>query len=235
MAEPETLIEAVGLGRRAPQSGKWLLRGCDLRIQAGDRWALIGPSGAGKTVLLRALGRLEPIQEGEIRWKGEPVVGSAVPAYRTQVLYLAQKPSGLEGTVEDSLRLPFDFRANRHRRFDRARTLERLERLGRGAGFLEQPSARLSGGEAQIVAILRALLLEPQVLLLDEPTASLDDQAARAVEGLVEDWWRADPTRAFVWVSHDQAHALALSRAAWRLTEGRLESAPSSPSPQTGV
>jgi putative ABC transport system ATP-binding protein len=76
--------------------------------------------------------------------------------------------------------------------------------LGRSDNFLERPSTTLSGGEAQIVAFLRAVQLSPLILLLDEPTASLDAETAHRLEKLVERWQSEDLNRAYLWTSHDR-------------------------------
>ena len=76
--------------------------------------------------------------------------------------------------------------------------------LGRDEAFLQQSTDRLSGGESQIVAMLRALLTAPDVLLLDEPTASLDAEAVAAIEKLIANWLKEKPDRGCVWTSHDR-------------------------------
>lgn len=201
------LIEAEGLARRV--EGRWLWRGLDLSLAAGERLAVRGPSGAGKTLLLRTLAGLEPVEDGVIRYQDRELAAAAMPRYRAQVVYLAQRPAAVAGTVEDALRLPFRFRVHRGRPFPREAILENLAVLGRDESFLRRPAERLSGGEAQLVALLRALAIEPQVLLLDEPAASLDEEAAAALETLVGAWLQADRSRAVVWTSH---HAAQLER-----------------------
>src|SRR5205807_6803377 len=136
----------------------------------------------------RALAWLDRLDEGEIRWRSQPLRGDLIPAYRSRVIYLHQRPALFEGTVEDNLRLPFSLKAHRAGRFDRARAVARLAGLGRDPSFLDKSHRDLSGGEAQITALVRALQLDPDVLLLDEPTAALDGTAARAVERLLEHW-----------------------------------------------
>ena len=172
------LLKACGLGRRKPGGEDWLLRGICIEVCSGDRLALIGPSGSGKTVLLRALVLLDPHDEGSIEWDGRPLHGDAIPAYRKQVVYLHQRPALFEGTVEDNLKYPFTLKSHRGKRFDRERVVCILDALKRDATFLEKSSRDLSGGEAQIVAVIRCLQLDPAVLLLDEPTASLDRATA---------------------------------------------------------
>jgi ABC-type iron transport system FetAB ATPase subunit len=104
-------------------------------------------------------------------------------------MYLHQRPALLDGTVEDNLRLTFALAAHRGRAFHRGRVVGLLEHVGRDTGFLAMADHDLSEGEGQIVALLRAVQLDPVVLLLDEPTASLDAAAACAVEGLVDQWY----------------------------------------------
>jgi putative ABC transport system ATP-binding protein len=206
------LLKACGLGRRKPGSEDWLLRGVCIAIRAGDRIALIGPSGSGKTVLLRALALLDPHDEGSIEWEARSLSGEAIPAYRTQVVYLHQRPALFEGTVEDNLKYPFTLKSHRGKGIDRERVVCLLETLKRDETFLEKSSRDLSGGEAQIAALIRCLQLDPAMLLLDEPTASLDRATAEAAEELLDRWQLEAPhERNFIWVSHDLEQAKRMS------------------------
>lgn len=218
-------IEAVGLGRRDRKSGQWLIRGVSVAVGPGERLGVLGPSGAGKTVLLRALALLDPIDEGSVRWRGGDVRGEAVPGYRGRVIYVHQRPALLEGTVEENLRRPYRLAVHSGLRFDRGRVEGLLERLGRDGSFLGKDGRDLSGGEAQLVGLVRALQLDPAVLLLDEPTASLDATTAGAVEGLLDEWLTAGPGgRALVWVSHDADQARRVTGRRVHLRGGRVES-----------
>ena len=217
-------IEVRGVGRRNPKGEGWLIRDVSVAVRPGDRLAVLGPSGAGKTVLLRALAMLDPLDAGEIHWRGHPVRGGSVPSYRKQVIYLHQRPALLDGTVEDNLRHPFTLKAHQGTEFDRERVLELLDCLDRDESFFGKSSRDLSGGEAQIVALLRAIQLDPGVLLLDEPTASLDRATSRAVEGLLDRWLGAGRGgRALVWVSHDRDQAHRVTGRTMSLRAGRLE------------
>ena len=227
VSSPEALspsiVEVQGIGRRDPKGDGWLIREVSLAINPGDRLAIVGQTGAGKTVLLRALALLDPLDTGSIHLRGQAVRGESVPIYRTQVAYLHQRPALLEGDVEENLRLPFTLRVHHGKTFDRARAVELLQDVGRTATFLEKSSGDLSGGEAQIVALLRAIQLDPAVLLLDEPTASLDAASARAVEGLLDRWFLAAHGRnALVWVSHDPDQADRVARRHLRMHAGQL-------------
>ena len=216
-------LAAIDIGRRDPKTESWLLRGVNVLVHFGDRVGIVGSSGAGKTVLLRALAMLDPIDAGEILWKGQIVNGEDVPAYRKQVIYLHQRPALYEGSVEDNLRYPFTLKVHRSSAFDRSRAVDLLVTLGRDAGFLAKSSRDLSGGEAQIVALLRAIQLEPSVLLLDEPTASLDPVTALALEAVIDHWLTAKAgERAFVCVSHDREQTLRMTARTIALKSGRI-------------
>ena len=198
------LLQANGLARRHPDGDAWLLDRVSLEIRAGDRAVVSGPSGAGKTLLLRAAAMLDPIDAGTVLWQDRPIIRETVPRFRASVIYCHQRPAMLAATVEEALRRPFALKVHRSKKFDRPWVLERLARLGRQESFLEQPVANLSGGEMQMIALLRALQLSPQILLLDEPTAALDPKTSAEVEELVVDWIEeSSDSRALVWVSHD--------------------------------
>eukprot|EP00913_Durusdinium_trenchii_P035230 g32960.t1 len=217
------VLSAESLGRRVPGGEKWLLRDVDLDVSAGDRVALVGPSGSGKSLLLRALARLDPIDEGAVCFDGEEIAAVAIPAFRSRVVYLHQRASLGEGTVEDALRRPFEWNVHAERAFDRERIVGWLDEIGRGAPFLELELKNLSVGESQITALLRAIQLDPRLLLLDEPTSGLDPESSRLLETLVAGWLEQAPDRrAFVWVTHDPAQSERVAQQIWRMQAGRL-------------
>ena len=214
------MLSADAIGRRG-EDGERLLSGLSLELPAGSRVAIQGPTGAGKSLLLRSLALLDPVEEGEVRWGGSPIEDCDVPEFRRRVLYLAQRPALFEGTVEDNLRIPYSLR-HTEGRFDRQATVERLAILGREASFLSRRQGRLSGGEAQLVALVRALQLEPQVLLLDEPTAAMDPETESAAEGVLLAWLGGDADRSFLWVSHSSEQTERVAQERWTLRGGRL-------------
>ncbi len=219
----DPLLRADRLTRRAAEGAR-LLEEASLELRAGERLVVEGPTGAGKTVLLRALALLDPLEEGRVLWRGEPVADAAVPAFRSRVAYLHQNPALAEGTVEENLRAPFALRIHRGRRFDRERAVELLAALGRDASFLAKAVGDLSGGERQVSALVRVLGIEPEVLLLDEPTASLDPETTARAEALVGRWiGEGAGTRAYVWVSHDRAQAGRVAGRRLGMAAGRIE------------
>lgn len=201
------LVAAHGVERRDAARGTVLLHATDFALYAGERAAITGPSGSGKSVFLRTLALLDASDAGFVTWRGGRIARSHIPAYRRRVAYIAQRPAMLDGTVEDNLRYPFMLKTYRDAHFDRDTAARLAQAAGRGADFLDKFASDLSGGEAQIAALVRVLQLAPDVLLLDEPTASLDPASARSIEALVSAWFDADATRACIWVSHNPEQA----------------------------
>jgi putative ABC transport system ATP-binding protein len=204
---PVELVAAHGVVRRDALRGAVLLHPTDFALYSGQRAAITGPSGSGKSVFLRTLALLDACDAGHVTWRGERIARSRIPAYRRRVAYIAQRPAMLDGTVEDNLRYPFTLKTYRDAHFDPDAAMRLAQAAGRGADFLDKLAGDLSGGEAQIAALVRVLQLAPDVLLLDEPTASLDPASARSIEALVCAWFDADAERACIWVSHDPAQA----------------------------
>src|SRR5207248_3200355 len=147
------LLRAHDIGRRAPDSDRWLLRDISLEIHAGERLAMLGPSGSGKSLLLRALAQLDPIETGSLELRGQAAGTIDVPEYRRSVIYLHQQPVLFDGTVECNLRHPFALKIHRGRRYDRSRALDLLGAVGRDDSFLGKRNSDLSGGEAQIAVL----------------------------------------------------------------------------------
>ena len=218
---PDELFGASDLA--CTVAGRPLWRGVGFSLRAGESLGIAGASGTGKTLLLRTLAGLRPADDGQIRLAGKRMQEYAMPAYRSRVVYLAQRPALPEGRVRDALAAPFALRVHRGKHFEIGRAQDLLRELGVEAAFLEQSTAELSGGQAQIAALVRALLIDPTVLLLDEPTASLDPDRSARVEALLQAWRAHEHPRGgphgCLWVSHDQAQLARTCTRVLRLGE----------------
>ena len=185
-------------------------------IEAGRCTAVVGPSGAGKSTLLRVLNRLEEPTAGRVLLDGRPIGEMDVPALRRRVGLVAQQPVLLTDRVADELRV------GRH---DLAaeQSSALLQRVGLPVDFATRPTAELSGGEAQRLCLARALAVEPEVLLLDEPTSAWDGLTAALIADLAHDHVVGGGT--VVLVSHDLAVVRRVAHHVLVLHGGRLVAA----------
>lgn len=184
---------------------------CDrLELAAGECLAVTGPSGSGKSLLLRAIADLDP-NAADVSLRGEPRARIAAPAWRRRVMLVPAEPAWWAVQVRDH--------------FLRPPPEDLLAALGFVPGALEWAVDRLSTGERQRLALARALVLEPSVLLLDEPTAALDDDTKGAVEGLLRGFLSTGS--GILIASHERAQVARLARRELRVRDGRvLEAAP---------
>ncbi|MBD8238609.1 ATP-binding cassette domain-containing protein [Pseudomonas fluorescens] len=219
------LIQTRALTRMDERRQVALLQPTDFILKRADRVSITGSSGSGKSVFLRALALLDTPSSGQVLWNNQPIANAQIPHYRSHISYLSQRPALLEGTVEDNLRFPFSLKTLRQRQFDRNAVTTLLGHAGKAADFLSKNALDLSGGESQVVSLIRTLQLNPEVLLLDEPTAALDPASSRDVEALIDAWFAGDKARAYVWVSHDLEQAWRMSDIHLHMSAGVLSGA----------
>jgi tungstate transport system ATP-binding protein len=194
-----------------------ILDGITLKLAAGPPTVLIGPNGSGKTTLLRAAMGLLPVSSGLITWGGREY---SAPTHRAIVF---QRPAMLRRSAAGNVRYALAA-ANAPRDKRDTRTAELLADVGLG-GLARRAARRLSGGEQQRLALARALARDPAILFLDEPTASLDPAATKAIEDIV----RTVTARGVkvVMSTHDLGQAKRIGGDIVLLHRGRLiESAP---------
>ncbi|WP_235928265.1 ABC transporter ATP-binding protein [Goekera deserti] len=199
--DPTPLLELVDVDFGYPD-GTGVLHGISFSVPAGTRTALVGPSGAGKSTLLALIEGFYPLSGGEIRWAGTDVRELPQAAVRARVGYVEQEAPVLAGTVRENLLLaaPDTPEDELWRALAEVGLTGIVERSERGLDVLVgDDGVLLSGGERQRLAIARSLLARPALLLLDEPTASLD---ARNETLLRETLTRAAADRALLVVAH---------------------------------
>lgn len=203
-------------GLQKTYAGRRVLDLEQLEIQRGEALALVGPSGAGKSTLLRLLNFLEPPSAGQLRFAGQ-LVGAPPPLeVLRRVTTVFQRPVLLQQSVRENLAFGLRLRGlAADGRVDAALTQVGLQALAR------QPAHKLSGGEMQRAALARALVLEPDVLLLDEPTANLDPYNVGLIERIVTEQNRTRGTTVVV-VTHNVFQARRLATRVGLLLNGQL-------------
>jgi tungstate transport system ATP-binding protein len=193
--------------------GERLIEGVTVELSAGPRTVILGPNGAGKSLLLRLCHGLIRPTSGQITWR----LGEG-PVLRLRQAMVFQRPVMLRRSAAGNIGFALKLRGL-GRRDRRARIDEVMERTGLSS-VAHQPARVLSGGEQQRLALARAWALEPEVLFLDEPTASLDPAATRVVEELVLSI-HCSGTK-IVMTTHDLGQARRLADQILFLNRGRL-------------
>jgi len=184
---------------------------------AGNPTAVLGYSGAGKTTLLKILAGLEMPSHGTIRYKDMEITEKNVRILRRVVTMLFQEPVSFNRSVLDNVAYGLRIRGVSKEEATR-RTSETLASV-RLKGFENRKATKLSGGEQQRVALARALVLEPEVLLLDEPTSNLDPANAAVIIEVIQEYAK----KGLIVVStHNFLHVRRLTRWAIYLEKGKI-------------
>ena len=191
------IFELDNLGLVSPE--KVILEEISLSVEAGEHLTITGPSGSGKSSLLKLLAALVSPSSGRIVYQGRDLEDLDPVTYRKEVSYCFQQPVLFGQTVWDNMAFPFEIRQIL---FDQKKVLAALARLNLGPEFLEKPIKELSGGEKQRVALVRNLLFEPKVLLLDEVSSGLDEKTKTLLRTFLNDLHQAGVT--LIEVTHDQ-------------------------------
>jgi tungstate transport system ATP-binding protein len=211
---PAPCLPVTAKGLVFEAGGKRLIDGIDLTVRAGSTTAVMGPNGAGKSMLLRLLHGLLTPTHGEILWAGRPA-NREVAARQAMVF---QRPVLLRRSVAANIRYALEVRGiappERVRRLNTVLRVARLEHLA------ERPARVLSGGEQQRLALARALSTAPEILFLDEPTASLDPASTLAIEELLRQA-QASGTKV-VLVTHDIGQARRIAQEVVFMHRGRI-------------
>ena len=221
-------IEACGIVKTYADAGRPLtvLNGLDLEVGSGEMVAIVGASGAGKSSLLHVLGGLDRAEQGSVVVDGTNLTAlsdAEVVAFRNgHVGFVFQFHHLLpEFTALENVEMPMRI-ARIPREETRARASELLQRVGLGERLTHRPGM-LSGGEQQRVAVARALVMKPAVLLADEPTGDLDERTAESLHALLREMHAGSGLTSII-ATHNPRLAAACDRV-MRLEGGRLSPA----------
>jgi putative ABC transport system ATP-binding protein len=224
MTEPLLQMRGIGMVFHKDEAPVTALADVDLDIGHGDYVALVGPSGSGKSTLLALLGCLDRPTGGSYRFDGVDTAGLSareLAAVRRRIGFVFQSFHLLPGlTAAQNVALPLRYADCRPAERAR-RAAAMLQKVGLADRTHHLPR-ELSGGQQQRVAIARALVVEPLLLLADEPTGNLDSRSGAEITELLENLWRAGQT--VIVVTHDGALAARAQRQI-RLHDGRLVAA----------
>lgn len=188
----------------------------ELSIRQGEVFTLLGPTGAGKTTLLRLLTGLDDPDEGVIQFKQTPL-GRGSPVLVTRCITMVhQRPILLNGSVQTNVEYGLRVRG----RLSDTKVQNVLQGLEL-ARLARQDARTLSGGQVQLVALARALVIEPEVLLLDEPTANLDPAHVALVEKVIAEI-QAERDMTVVWATHNLFQARRVSHRVALLLQGEI-------------
>ena len=190
----------------------------ELAIEHGEVLGLLGPTGAGKSTLLRLLAGLETVDGGELRFENRQMSAYEFPlTTRRRITMVHQRPLLLTGTGR--LNVEYGLRLRKIRGIEQ-RVEAVLDRLGL-TQVASQPAQTLSGGQVQLIALARAIVVEPDVLLLDEPTANLDPAHVALVEQTIRDLHR-ERGMTIVWATHNLFQARRMAARTALLLSGNL-------------
>lgn len=196
-----------------------ILKEISFSIEQGGFVTIVGPSGGGKSTLLKLASYLISPSSGTIHFQGKPLDMFNPITLRQEISYCFQTPYLFGKTVEDNLLFPFSLRK---KALDKSLVEQWLERFQMDASYINKDITKLSGGEKQRLALIRQLLFEPKVLLLDEVTSALDAQNAALVEEVIRSLNQEGMT--ILWVTHNDEQSKRDATKRLTIVEGQLKS-----------
>lgn len=195
-----------------------ILKDLSFSINKGERVTLTGPSGGGKSTLLKIIASIIDPSSGEVLFKNRAISEMDPINYRRKVSYFFQNAALFDETVQDNLAFPFEIRDED---FDRERSIRMLERVKLSENYLDKQIKELSGGEKQRISLVRNLLYKPEVLLLDEITSSLDAENKEIVYAILDEL-NTEEDMTLLFVTHDEREIKQADRVL-RIRDGLLE------------
>lgn len=215
---PQLRVDGVSLA--APVGLSYLLQNISFEVFSGERIAIVGASGAGKTSLLRLLNRLSEPTKGAIYLEEQDMRKIPVIQLRQQVTLLMQEAKLLGMTVQEAIAYPLVLRRHEPQQIQE-RIFYWIEQLRIPQDWLGRTEVQLSAGERQLVAIARALVIQPKILLLDEPTSNLDPGRANFVLNLLQQLQEREQTTILM-VNQQLEQAQQFCKRVLHLHQGQL-------------
>lgn len=198
--------------------GSTILDDVSFQVKKGERVTITGPSGGGKSTLLKIIGSIETPTSGRVLFNGNDIAQEDPLAYRQSVSYFFQNASLFGKTVKDNLIFPFQIRGLS---FDQKKCEQMLEQVKLDRSYIDKAVKDLSGGEKQRVALVRNLVFQPDVLLLDEVTSSLDAANKQIIFSMLAELKASDQITV-ISVTHDEREISQADRVL-RIVDGKLE------------
>lgn len=197
--------------------GKKILEDIQFTVENGEFISITGPSGSGKSTLLKIIATILSKTRGELIYEGRSIEQVDPVEYRKEVSYCFQSPVLFGDTVRDNLSFPYEIR---QMAFDQQKAADYLGMVGLPEDYLDKPINALSGGEKQRIALIRNVLFQPKILLLDEVTSALDEENRQIIWHWLQEM-RSTTEMTILMISHNEAEA-ALADKRIRIVDGKI-------------
>lgn len=195
-----------------------VLKDITFDVKEGEKVTLTGPSGSGKSTLLKIIGSILTPSEGEITYQGTSINKLEPTMYRKEVSYFFQNAQLFDETVKDNLSFPYRIRDEK---FSEEKAKRLLEQVKLPSTYLNKPVKHLSGGEKQRITLIRNLMFQPKMLLLDEVSSSLDTENRSIIAGMIDEMTEEKKITVLM-ITHDQKEITEADRVI-RVVNGSLE------------
>lgn len=222
MNQPDHLIELKQV-QFSYSNDRPLFRDLSVKFKTGAFYLIQGPSGTGKSSLLKLLNRMHDPRGGELLFRGEPVKSYQPQLLRRQILYVHQTPVLINDSVKNNILLPFTFEANHALpKPDDEQIKNRLAEFQLEQIRLSDNALNLSVGQQQRLCFIRGLLLSPEVILLDEPTSALDETSSRIVDSSAARLCR-ESGQTVIMVNHKKFDQAGIRTIIMKLEDGKIQ------------